>query len=274
MHMYDPSSKYVIVACHRGDWRNYPENSIPAIESVIRMGADIMELDLKMTKDSVLVLSHDKTINRCTNGKGNVADYTYEELMRFCLRRAHGKIVDTLRIPTLREALQVCKDRICVNVDQGYEYYDQVIAIAEELGVVDQILIKSNNPIELVEAKQKKYLHNLMYMPVINLQSKEGQNLFNCYLTSSAPIAYEICWSVSDGAFEKACREIRHQGSKIWINTLYPSLCGGYGNDDDEAYQSGKPHDVYGKFLDLGVSMIQTDRPDLLIDYLKSIGRH
>ena len=52
--IHDPASKYVVVASHRGDWRNYPENSIPAIESVIRMGVDIMELDLKLTKDSVL----------------------------------------------------------------------------------------------------------------------------------------------------------------------------------------------------------------------------
>ena len=43
----DPASRYVVVACHRGDWRNYPENSLGAIESVIRMGADIVEIDLK-----------------------------------------------------------------------------------------------------------------------------------------------------------------------------------------------------------------------------------
>ena len=47
---------YVVVISHRGDWRNYPENSIPAIESMIRMGVHMMELDVKMTKDSVLVL--------------------------------------------------------------------------------------------------------------------------------------------------------------------------------------------------------------------------
>ena len=58
----DPNSKYVVVISHRGDWRNYPENSIPAIESIIRMGVDMMELDVKMTKDSVLVLMHDQTI--------------------------------------------------------------------------------------------------------------------------------------------------------------------------------------------------------------------
>ena len=84
----DPNSDYVVVISHRGDWRNYPENSIPAIESVIRMGVDMMELDVKMTKDSVLVLMHDQTINRMTNGKGLVKDFTYDSLMTFKLRRA------------------------------------------------------------------------------------------------------------------------------------------------------------------------------------------
>ena len=60
----DPNSDYVVVISHRGDWRNWPENSIPAIESIIKMGVDMMELDVKMTKDSVLVLMHDKTIDR------------------------------------------------------------------------------------------------------------------------------------------------------------------------------------------------------------------
>ena len=83
----DPNSDYVVVISHRGDWRNYPENSIPAIESVIRMGVDMMELDVKMTKDSVLVLMHDKTINRMTNGKGLVSDITYDSLMTFNMKR-------------------------------------------------------------------------------------------------------------------------------------------------------------------------------------------
>ncbi|MBQ7892930.1 MAG: glycerophosphodiester phosphodiesterase family protein, partial [Alistipes sp.] len=76
--IHNPSSREVLVASHRGDWRNYPENSIPAIESVIRMGVDIMELDLKLTKDSVLVLCHDHTIDRTTSGKGRVRDITYD----------------------------------------------------------------------------------------------------------------------------------------------------------------------------------------------------
>ena len=52
----DPSSDYVVVISHRGDWRNYPENSIPAIESVIRMGVDMMELDPLVPMGSSLCL--------------------------------------------------------------------------------------------------------------------------------------------------------------------------------------------------------------------------
>ena len=88
--IHNPDSKYVVVACHRGDWRNYPENSIGAIESVIRMGADIVEIDLKLTKDSVLVLSHDRTCNRMTTGKGDISTMTLDSLLKFNLKTAHG----------------------------------------------------------------------------------------------------------------------------------------------------------------------------------------
>ncbi|WP_394369711.1 glycerophosphodiester phosphodiesterase family protein, partial [Alistipes timonensis] len=60
--IHDPSSNKVLVACHRGDWRNWPENSLAAIESVIGMGADIVEIDLALTSDSVLVVCHDRTL--------------------------------------------------------------------------------------------------------------------------------------------------------------------------------------------------------------------
>ena len=52
--IHDPASKKVLVASHRGDWRNYPENSLPAIRSAIEMGVDIVEIDLALTSDSVL----------------------------------------------------------------------------------------------------------------------------------------------------------------------------------------------------------------------------
>ena len=284
--MHNPNSKYVIVACHRGDWRNFPENSLQGIESIIRYGADIMELDIHMTKDSVLVLSHDSDVKRCTNFRkiyknhpeksARICDLTYAEIKRLSLNRAHGIAIDTIKMPTLREALLCCKDRICVNVDQGYEYYDQVLAITEELGVTDQILIKGKKPIEVIAAHEAAYEHNMMYMPIVDIQREKGKKLFDSYIeTSTVPMAYEVCWSsYSDNAFDDACKKIKAQGSKIWVNTIWASLCGGDGHDDDAAYITGNPDAVYQPLIDKGVSMIQTDRPEMLIAYLVSRGRH
>ena len=284
--IHDPHSKYVVVACHRGDWRNWPENSIPAIESVISMGADIVEIDLKMTSDSVLVLSHDRDVKRCTNfsrvfreekdKSAKVCDLTLEEIKMLSLKRGQGVTIDTLRIPTLEEALLCTKDRICVNVDQGYEYYDQVLEITERLGVTDQVLIKGSRPVEVVAAHEAAYPHNMMYMPIINIQQEKGKALFESYLEQGiVPLAYEVCWGNNDDtAFKNAAAKIREQGSKVWINTLWPSLCGGVGNDDDAAFQCKDPGEVYQQYLDAGVSMIQTDRPEFLIGWLTSRGRH
>lgn len=271
--IHNPNSKYVVVACHRGDWRNYPENSIPAIESIIRMGADIMELDLKLTKDSVLVLSHDWTIDRCTTGKGRVSDYTLDELKQFRLRRAHGVATDSLHICTLREALECCKDRICVNVDQGYEYYDMVLAITEELGVTYQILIKGKHSVASVAEKMAAHEHNMMYMPIIDIQKEQGQKLFQEYMdTKTVPLAYEVCWKKLTPEVSDCFKKVVESGSKLWVNTIWGSLCGYL--DDDKALDCGDPAEVYDQVIALGASMIQTDRPEQLLDYLRKKGLH
>jgi len=271
--LHDPNSQYVVVVSHRGDWRNYPENSIPAIESVIRMGVDMMELDLKRTKDSVLVLCHDGTLDRTTTGHGLISDYTYEELLQFDLKRGHGIAIPGLKIPTLRQALEVCKGRITVNVDQGYEYYDQVLEIAEELGVTDQLLIKGGHLWPEVQAKLAEHEHNLMYMPVVTLDGSPWcQMLFESYINGEEhQMAYELCFNELNDEVGETINRVLASGSKVWVNTIWASLCGGY--DDDRAYDSGDPASVYDPILDLGVSIIQTDRPDFLIRYLESIGR-
>ena len=271
----DPNSDYVVVISHRGDWRNYPENSIPAIESVIRMGVDMMELDVKMTKDSVLVLMHDKTINRMTNGKGLVSDITYDSLMTFNMKRAHNVLTDSIKVPTLREALLCCKDRILVNVDHAYPYYKEIVELANELGVTGQVLMKGKSSIDKVNEDMSKHEHNLLYMPIIDINKPKGQALFGDYQERGVvPMAYEVCWNQPGEDLDNCVAKIIETGSKAWVNTLWPSLCGGYGNDDDAAFDAADPADVYGQYLDMGFSMIQTDRPELLIDYLRSVGRH
>ena len=176
---------------------------------------------------------------------------------------------------TLEQALMICKDRICVNIDQGYQFYDQILEISERLGVTNQLLIKGKRPIDEVAAHEAKYEHNMMYMPIVDVQKPKGIELYNSYMERNVvPLAYEVCWQTEDGTFERVCKEIIEQGSKVWVHTIWASLCGGDGNDDDAAFMAEDPGDVYQRYLDNGVTMIQTDRPDLLVNYLTKQGRH
>ena len=76
----------VFVVAHRAAWKKAPENSRLSVEHAIEMGVDIVEIDIRRTKDGVFVLMHGGTINRTTNGKGKVSDFTYEELSEFKLK--------------------------------------------------------------------------------------------------------------------------------------------------------------------------------------------
>lgn len=77
------------MASHRGDWRNYPENSLAAMNSAINMGVDIIELDLALTKDSVLVVCHDRTLDRTTTGKGKISDMPLDSIRTLRLKTGH-----------------------------------------------------------------------------------------------------------------------------------------------------------------------------------------
>jgi glycerophosphoryl diester phosphodiesterase len=237
------------------------------------MGADIVELDIALTSDSVLVLQHDRTIDRCTTGKGKIIDMTYEEIQKYYLKNAHGarNSLD-LKVPTLREALEVCKDRIVVNIDKGYDHYDLVLAIAEELGVTEQILIKGSKSLADVREKMAGNKQNLLYMPIITPSNAKSLALFDEYVADAEPqLAYEVCWGKMTPEVEDCMKRVVADGSKLWVNSLWNSLCGGL--SDDVAYETSA-EEVYGKLVDMGATMIQTDRPELLLDYLRSRGLH
>ena len=194
--LQDPASKKVLVASHRGDWRNYPENSIPAIESVIKMGVDIMELDVAMTSDSVLVLCHDGTVNRTTNGRGPVSSFTLDSIKTLKLKRAHGVTTDSLRMPTLEEALTVCKDRILVNVDHGWSYFPQVLEVARKVGCVEQIIFKSGGTRQACsEAMEQCKEAGIVYMPIVTVVRDGTAPTIDPWLDGGEmPVMFEVCF--------------------------------------------------------------------------------
>lgn len=126
----------LLTDAHRADSDFYPENSIEAVISFYRMGGDVVELDIRATKDNVLVLMHDETLSRTTNAdslKGTtvngialpasvvLTDWTYEQLMQLNLKEGNGGStakITPFKIATLTEALKVCKNRMFIKPDK------------------------------------------------------------------------------------------------------------------------------------------------------------
>ena len=116
MSEYEFLSPLPRVIAHRGDSKNYPENTLPAFLSAVKMGIDVVETDIHITKDGKLVIWHDPTLERNTDGRGRIEDHTLEELQKYdagytftpdggATYPFRGKGV---RICTLSQALEEC----------------------------------------------------------------------------------------------------------------------------------------------------------------------
>ena len=266
-NLHDNKSKYIFVIAHRGDWRNAPENSLQSIEKAIAMKVDMVELDIQPTKDGNFICMHDETLDRTSTGKGEIKNYTTEELKKFVLRSGNG-IKPRQPISTLKEVLNVCKDRILVNIDKGGTYIKEIMPIIKECGMEKQVIIKGYYPVEKVK---KEYGSNesILYMPIVNLWDKEAVATIQTFIKDFTPIAYELCFKDDTTPSLRIIDEIIKSGSRIWMNTLWDSLCGGH--DDENALLEGKDRH-WGWMLKHKATMIQTDRPQELIHYLEEKG--
>lgn len=271
--MGDPSGKIVLVAAHRGDWRNHPENSIGALQSAIEMGADIAEFDLKRSKDGHLIIMHDRTIDRTTNGKGRPEDYTLAELRKFRLKNGLGRVTNNL-IPTFEEYLDIAKGRIIMDVDKGYEYFPEVISLLKKKEMIGQALINvdDNSTLDQVEAKYGKVAEDLWLMPIVDYKdSAKARLLVESYLRHKNTI-YQPVWSDDRMIATADFQQLRKDGYAVWLNSLWPSLNGGH--DDDLAIEQGDEAKSWGWLIDRGATIIQTDRPLPLLGYLYKTGKH
>ena len=261
----------VMVVAHRGDWRYAPENSIAAIEHSIAVGVDVVELDLQLTKDSILIVMHDGTLNRTTTGKGNVRDWPLDSIKTLKLK--NGCAIRTKHtVPTLEEALLAAKGKVLVNLDKADRYFDLVVPVLEKTGTTKQIIMKGSKPAGEVLDLYGKYLDQILYMPVVNLYKDNAHELMKGYMAQLTPCAYELVYQTDDEvAYPKELRDALNGKALIWYNTLWDTLCGGH--DDDLALED--PDAAFGFLIDtLGARIIQTDRSELLLKYLKSRKLH
>lgn len=268
--LYADDGKVLVVA-HRGDWRNAPENSLQAIQNCIEMGVDMVEIDLKKTKDGHLILMHDKTIDRTTTGKGRPENYTLAELKKFRLRGGHGHETRH-QIPTLEEAMLLCKGKILVNIDKGYDYFREVYEVLKKTGTAEQCVIKAELPYEQVKAEHADVLEKVIFMPIIKIHEKEAEDLIDGYIKDMKPVAIELVFNNDGTDVQRLIKKVKDSGIKPFINSLWPSLNAGH--DDDRAVELGEPEESWGWIIGQGAKLIQTDRPALLLEYLRGKKLH
>lgn len=138
---------------HRGYPKKYPENTLTSFRAALDLSYSHLELDVNLTKDGVPVVIHDPTVNRTTNGKGLVKDFTLDELRR--LDAGGGEA-----IPTLEEVLKLAKGKAMVDIElkQSGDLYpgmeDKVLEVIRSCGVQDQVFVTSFDHYSIIRTRE------------------------------------------------------------------------------------------------------------------------
>ncbi len=125
----------VVVIAHRGEHLKHPENTMEAFQGALAAGADFFELDVRTTQDGKLVLMHDGSVNRMTNGSGNVAAMTFDAVRRLEVGGMQTKV------PTFDEALAFARGKIGIYVDSKSISAADAIAAIQAHDMQDHVVI-------------------------------------------------------------------------------------------------------------------------------------
>lgn len=245
----------VLVIAHRGFSGQAPENTLIAFKNAIELGCDMIELDIHLSKDREVVVIHDNTLNRTTNGQGKIDDFTLSELKKLDAGSWFGAQFSGERIPTLKEVLQLAKDRIPVNIEIKYskegkypieELAEKALKEVKEVGMINQVNFFSFNPVALkrirdrdpkawvtlVSHKDWRYVGDIT----------EGEN-------------YPILGLRDKHLTKEGIAQIQKKGLQVYAWTV----------DAPEEME---------KFINWGVDGIITNHPDRLIKVLKARHPH
>lgn len=253
---YHNNPEQILVAAHRATNPNYPENSLAAIAESIRIGVDIVEIDIRKSKDGQLVIMHDKTIDRTTNGAGKVDDFTLAELKEFRLKL--GNNITNEQIPTFEEVLQLTKGKMLLDVDfklEGEAAVRQTFKLIETYGMENQILFFLYDYPET--AQYQKLNKDIKIMP----RAYSRKDIRNIRKLEDISIIH-----IDDSYYRNGTmRRLIKSGYRVWINAL-----GKYDRMETEAKNSGFDALLSRKY----VNVIQTDLPEELLNYLRLRNLH
>jgi glycerophosphoryl diester phosphodiesterase len=240
----------VLVVAHRGFSGTAPENTLVGFKKAVDLGVDMTELDVHLSKDGEVVVIHDDTLNRTTNGKGKVADFTLKELKQLDAGSFFSPRFSGERIPTLQEVLELVKGKVPLNIelkkgDMGsytlIDLADRAVQEIEKRGMVNQVIFASFEPsaVERIRERNPNVLLALNYGKDWNFPGE---------ITRGKPISVLSCRARVLNEFNVS--RAHKQGIKVFAWTL---------NKEEEMEQ----------FLKIRVDGIITDYPDRLINILQ-----
>ncbi|MFH5830890.1 glycerophosphodiester phosphodiesterase [Halalkalibaculum sp. DA384] len=255
--LYSDNGDNFIVIAHRGASAYFPENTMPAFRGAVEMGAEMIEIDVMMSSDGVPVVFHDATLADHTNGEGELADYSLDELRELDAGSWFGAEFAGEKIPTLEEVLQFARDRIAVNIEIKTEAVTD-----QERGGVEE---KSLELVRKYGMEDHVLFSSFDYRAIAHIKALEptmpAALLYNSQ-TSNKRLPSQLVADYSADAFNcsykqlnrKRLRDIRLHNIPVFVYTV-------------NQQQRMK------KLVKMGVTGIFSDKPDLLRKVAESVNK-
>ena len=277
---------HIFICAHRANtYEAYlnaiPENSIPNIKMAIAKGADMVELDVRPSKDGTLFLMHDATVNATTDGKGNIGSLTDAEIKALKMK-ARGSSTyyqdngQDVRVPTLEEALEACKGKIYVNLDLADKNCSPagVVRAIMNTGTVDQVMIYGAGS----ASDQKDYIRRgyeqcgswLAIHPYISSPDQIANYSTGYYDCAKLfQYGYEVYYNGTVDKFGSKCHAA---GALSYSNSLnYDSQLRTWYKNNYQKNVEGSCT-VLDRFIASGSDFIQTDHVEIADLYFKAKG--
>lgn len=266
-YVRDPDRDCAVVA-HRGIWRDAPENSLVAIEAAIRAGCDVVEIDVRRSADGGLFLLHDQTLLRMAGIDEAPEAMSSAQLAGLTLKNRDGGEANDMtdeRLPSLRELFDLTRDRIFLHLDvKDRAIIPEVIACAGEMGVAAQVDFWGNlrSAEDLAWVRGTIIPHDVLFMAKSRIGATHAEAELDLLFRLAPPVC-EVCFDHID---DIAALHIRagETGMALWANTLDSVAFAGF--TDRAAMQH--PDAIWGRLIESGISLIQTDEPVALKSYL------
>jgi len=257
LECFDDLACPFLFACgHRGAVQFAPENTLVGFDVALEIGVEIVEIDVRPTVDEVLVVMHDSTVDRTTDGSGDVDEMTLEEIRGLVVVSDFDGI-DDQPVPTFVETLLHLKGRALINVDAKTSRFDLIAADLAEADARDWVYVQVDS---LSEGEQMRAADpSVRIMPDI-----ESVDDMVEYGDALQPETIEVPWNLDHaGVFaEAAARGARVNQNSLGVSDSVAIVHEANGDDPCQAFE-----EIWGR----GATMIQTDVPHLLVPCLDGI---